>query len=257
MFVDTHAHLDFKEYDHDRQDVIKRAEAEDVGRIINIGCNLERAQMAIAIAEKYPNVFATVGVHPHDVGNYSLASLGAHLMGLAQHDKVVGIGECGLDYYRLKGSKDRQIDYFKEQLRVAHFLELPVILHCRDAYDDMLTILKDDLKFHKIVGVTHCWSGNLEKAEKFLKLGFYISFTGAITFSKKEDVWEVVRKTPLEKILIETDAPYLTPEPNRGKRNEPAYVKYVAEKIAELRGDEVDAIAEATTENAFTLFNLE
>lgn len=256
MLIDTHAHLDFREYDQDRDEVINRAFKNGVAKIINIGCNLERGEKAILIAERYRNVYATVGVHPHDIENLRLCYVGGNLAWLARNKKVVAIGECGLDYYRLRGSKDRQIDFFREQLRVASSLNLPVVLHCRDAYQDMLQVLAEEKKRYPLCGVTHCFSGNYDKAKQFVELGFYLSFTGAITFAKKEDVLEAVKKISLDKIMVETDSPYLAPEPNRGKRNEPAFVKYVAEKIAEVKGIGLEDVASKTTANAVKLFKL-
>jgi len=256
MLIDTHAHLDFKDYDKDRDEVVQRALDNDVQKIITIGCNLERSQTAIDIASQYDNVYATVGVHPDDIKELDDSTALEKLYELGQQDKVVAIGEIGLEYYQLDDEKIKkaQIKGFREQLNLAKELDLPVVLHCRDAYEEMLNILKSD-KINR--GVVHCFLGNKEIAQQLLDLGFQISFTGIITFKKKaEDIVRVVNEVPLERIMIETDCPYLAPEPNRGKRNEPAYVKQVAEKVATVKEVGLDKVAEVTSDNAIELFNL-
>jgi len=257
MLIDTHAHLDFEDYNKDRGEVIKRAFDNDVQKIITIGCNLERSQAALDIANQYDNVYATVGIHPDDTKELDDSSTLEKLYKLGQQDKVVAIGEIGLEYYHLDDEKVKkaQIKGFREQLNLAKELDLPVAIHCRDAYEEMLNILKSD-KINR--GVVHCFLGNKEVARQLLDLGFYISFTGIITFKKKaEDVVRMVNEVPLERMMIETDCPYLAPEPNRGKRNEPAYVKQVAEKVATVKEISLDEVAEVTSKNGINLFNLE
>lgn len=260
--IDTHAHLDFKEFDPDRDEVIRRAYAGGVEKIINVGCNLERSRDSIELARKYKNIYASIGVHPHDVGKYKKERMKDELEKLIQSNKVVAIGECGLDYYRLEKEEDKekQKEFFKIQLEIAYNKGVPLIIHCRDAFNDLLEILKDS-KFknpNSKQGVTHCFSGNRQIARQFLELGFLISFTGSITYTKPEgELLKVVKEVPLEKIMIETDCPYLAPVPHRGERNEPLYVKYIAEKIAEVKGIDLEEVKRKTTENAKWLFGLE
>lgn len=255
MLIDTHAHLDFKEYDKDRDEVIKRAFEGGVEKIINVGCNLDRSQASINITKKYDQIFASIGVHPYDGKSDSIKTITERLFKMAKDEKVVAIGEIGLDYYRLEKERNKDIQkrVFRTQLDVAKELELPVILHCRDAYEDMLDIIKkDNIKR----GVSHCFLGNKEIAKRYLELGLYLSFTGVITFKNAGEVIDVVRETPLERILIETDAPFLAPEPHRGTRNEPAYVKYIAEKIATIKEIGYDQVAKVTTKNVEELFGI-
>lgn len=261
MFIDTHAHLDFKEFDQDREEVIKRANEGKVEKIINVGCNLKRSKDSIELAKKYENIYAAAGVHPHDVKKYELRLMKQELWKLAQNKKVVAIGECGLDYYRIEVETDKEIqkEFFKVQMELVRELSLPLIIHCRDAFADILEIIRNwKLEIgNSLYGVTHCFSGNREIAQEFLKLGFLISFTGSITYAKpKSELFKVVKEVPLNKIIIETDCPYLSPAPHRGERNEPLYVKYIAQKIAQVRGIDLEEVEKATTENAIKLFNL-
>ena len=257
MLIDTHSHLDFKEFDPDREDVIKRAFDSEVEKIINVGCNLERSKNSIKLAKKYDKIYAAVGVHPHDVEKYEAKNLKSELGKLARQNKVVAIGECGLDYFRLENEKDKekQKEFFKLQLDLAKELDLPIIIHCRNAFKDLLEILKGVSDLPR--GVTHCFSGTLHYAQQFLDLGFLISFTGNVTYVRPQgELLKVVKEIPLDKIMVETDCPYLAPVPHRGERNEPAYVRYMAEKIAEIKGIDFKEVAKKTTENAIKLFNL-
>ncbi|MEW6407710.1 MAG: TatD family hydrolase [Patescibacteria group bacterium] len=267
MYIDTHVHLDFKEFDKDRDEVIKRAFSGGVQKIINIGCNLERSKATVELAQKYENIFAAVGVHPHDVKKYESGNMNQELWKLAQNNKVIAIGECGLDYYRIEddpstslgASKEIQKEFFKAQIALAQKLNLPLIIHCRDAFQDLLEILHNTkyILHNTRMGVTHCFSGNRKYAAEFLKLGFLISFTGSITYTKPDgELLKVVEEVPIDKMMIETDCPYLAPVPHRGERNEPLYVKYVAQKIAEVKGIKIREIEKITTENAIKLFNL-
>ena len=255
--IDSHAHLDFKEFDKDRAEVIQRAFANGVKKIINVGCNLERSKASIELAEKYRNIFASVGCHPHDVDIAELSIVNRELRKLTKSDKVVAIGECGLDYFRLENEKDKenQQKLFRTQIKLAKEMNLPLIIHCRDAYDDLLDILQS-FDLSEKPGVAHCFLGNLSEAERLLDLGFYISFTGVITFPKAEKTLEVVKKISLDRILIETDCPYLAPVPKRGDRNEPVYVRYVAEKIAEVRDIDIEKVEKATANNTMRLFGI-
>ncbi|PIZ57258.1 hydrolase TatD [bacterium (Candidatus Torokbacteria) CG_4_10_14_0_2_um_filter_35_8] len=259
MLIDTHAHLDFKEFGNDREEVIKRAFDNGVEKIICVGCGPEHSNGSVELARKYDNIFASVGIHPHDLNKVNLEAL-SELEKLSKFLKVVAIGEIGLDYFRLEDKKDKpkQIKVFEEQLRLVGKLNLPVIFHCRDAYPDILKILWEFKKDYNFRGVTHCFSGSQDYAEKFLDLGLLLSFTGAITYTEDPDaeIFEVIKKTPLDKIMIETDCPYLAPHPHRGERNEPAFVKFVAEKIAEVKGVDFKTVASKTTRNAEELFEI-
>lgn len=261
MLIDTHAHLDFKEFDQDRDQVIQRAFKEGIRKIVNVGCNLERSKNSIKLAQNYRQIYASVGVHPYDVGKYSRQILRTELEKLAKQDKVVAIGECGLDYFRLEKKEERkkQKEFFKLQLDLARKLDLPIIIHCRDAFEDLLEILQFFIshKSFAIRGVTHCFSGTLSCARKFLDLGFFISFTGSITYARpRGEILKVLRQVPLKRIMIETDCPYLAPVPHRGERNEPTYVKFVAEKIAEVKNIPFSEVANTTTRNAQYFFRI-
>lgn len=256
MLIDTHAHLDLKDFNEDRDEVIKRAFNSGVKKIINIGYNRRTSISSIKLAERYENIYAAVGVHPQDVKKYSIEEIRENLVKWNENRKVVAIGEIGLEYYRVEDEKNKemQIKYFREQLDIAKQLQLPVVLHCRDAYEEMFEVLKKDKVDY---GVVHCFSSNKNVAREFLSLGFNISYTGIVTFKKKvEDVVGAAYETPIDRIMIETDCPFLAPEPYRGKRNEPGYVKYIAEKLATIKEIGLDEVEKATTENAIKMFNL-
>ncbi len=255
MLIDTHAHLDFEEFDKDREQVIRRAFSNGVEKIINVGCNCERSQASVDLAHKYDNIYASVGVHPHDSAKKGIKEVCQMIYQWAKDPKAVALGEIGLDYFHLQKESDKSIQkkVFRAQLDIAKELDKPVILHCRDAYEDMLDILKKD-RINR--GVSHCFLGTKEAARRYLELGFYLSFTGVITFKNAGEVINVIREVPIERIMVETDAPYLAPEPYRGKRNEPAYVRQVAEKIASLKEMGLNEIEMATTENAEELYHI-
>lgn len=261
-YIDAHTHTNFSDFDQDREDVITRAAEAGVG-MINVGTDLETSRQVVALAEKYPEqMWAIVGIHPNDNGNLPTNEEWQELKTLAQNKKTVAIGECGLDYFRSdESTKQVQKELFQKQIELAHEVGKPLMLHIRpsaktqDAYEDTLAILKNnkDLLLEN-PGDVHFFAGNSETAKQFLDLGFYLSFTGVLTFTTDYD--EVVKNTPLERLLIETDAPYATPVPYRGKRNEPAYVPLIAAKIAEIKGLEEKAVAEALLVNTTKLFNL-
>lgn len=255
ILVDTHAHLDFPDYDADRDEVIKRAQESGIRYIINVGTDLSKTEKAIAIAASNPGVYATVGVHPHYADSLT-DEMWQKLSVLADRDKVVAIGEIGLDYYRSESSKDRQIALFKKALNLSREKELPVIIHCRNAFEDILKVLKDFSSGGEIKGVVHCFSGGTAEAMECLKLGLYISFTGNITFKKADDLREVAKNVPIEKMLLETDSPFLAPVPVRGKRNEPAYVTHIAQFLAELKGLSIRDVARITTLAAYNIFGI-
>jgi TatD DNase family protein len=249
--IDTHAHLDFDRFDADRQEVILRARDAQVACIINIAIDYESAKKSIAIAEQFPNIYATVGVHPHDVAQINEEQI-VLLRELLDHSKVVAIGEVGLDFYRNISPPEVQRRYLRLFLGWARETGKPLVIHTREAEEDILSIIRDEAK-SGWRGVFHCFSGDLKMAGKVLDLGFLISFTGNITF-KNSRLVDVMREVPIEKMLLETDSPFLSPVPHRGKRNEPAYVHYVAQKIAEVKGLSMVEVARITTENAQELF---
>ncbi|NQU03316.1 MAG: TatD family hydrolase [Syntrophaceae bacterium] len=254
MLIDTHAHLEMSEFDKDRDAVIERALENGVDAIIAVGINLEDSKKAIALAKSHDAVYATVGVHPHDAKSIDTATYDS-LKKLAEKEKVVAYGEIGLDFFRDRSPRDIQIKRFQEQLDLAGELKLPVVIHSRDAHSETFEILKK----HKgnLRGVLHCFSGDYEMATKYIDLGYYISIPGTITFPNAGKLVEVVKKMPLDSLLVETDSPFLTPAPKRGRRNEPAYVAYVAKKISEIRGLTPEKVAIATTENARNLFGID
>lgn len=258
MLTDTHCHLDLSQFDQDREAVIERARAAGVIRIMNPGIDLGSSRRAVALAETYAEVYAAVGFHPHDAAKMGEAEF-AELRELAQHPKVKAIGEIGLDYYRDLSPRDVQRRTFRRHLELAGELDLPVIVHCRDAHHDVMAVLGEwATECHGSArGVLHSYSGNRAGMQGAFDMGFVIGITGPITFPKAEELRVVAQTAPFDKVLIETDAPYLAPQPNRGRRNEPAYVRHVAEKIAVVRGETVVAVAAQTSENAARLFNWE
>jgi len=254
MLIDTHAHLEMSEFDKDRDEVIERALKNGIDTIIAVGINLEDSEKAISLAKRHDAVYATVGVHPHDAKSINTATYDS-LKKLAAREKVVAYGEIGLDFFRDRSPRDVQINRFEEQLYLAAELNLPVVIHNRDAHRETFEILKK----HKgnLRGVLHCFSGDYEMAKKYIDLGYYISIPGTITFPNAGKLVEVAEKIPMESLLIETDSPFLAPVPKRGKRNEPAYVAYVAKKVSEIRGLTLEAVGIATTENAGNLFGID
>ena len=254
MFVDTHTHLDFDAYNEDRENVIQRAIENQVLAIITIGTDLETSKQAILLADKYASIFASVGIHPSDCANVKDSDFDL-VKELAGHEKVIAIGEIGLDYYHMHAEKDVQQNSFKKQIGIAKELDLPMIIHNRDSHDDMLKILKDE-NVNEIGGVMHSFSGDLPYLNKIINMNLHISFTGNITF-KKSTSDELVKKVPIENLLLETDSPFLTPVPLRGKRNEPAFVIHTAKKIAKIKEIDIEILAKVTTENAKSLFRLD
>ena len=252
-FIDTHAHLYDERYDEDRAAMIARAEAAGVRQIISMGDTMAASAQVVADAEAYPALYAAVGIHPE---NACVLTDGerAQLLAWAKHPKVVAIGEIGLDYYWEKDPKVRAVqrELFAAQLGLARAAGLPVCIHDREAHGDTLAILK--AAGEGLAGVLHCYSGSIETARELWKMGFYIGIDGPLTFKNAAKLPDIVREAPRDKLLIETDSPYLAPVPLRGKRNEPAYVVHVAAKIAEIRGETVEEVAHYTTENARRLY---
>ncbi len=252
--VDTHCHLDWKAFDSDRVEVIERAVAAGVSRLITIGVDVPSSRRAIELAEKHAVIYAAVGVHPNDCADFDTGIL-REVRALAQHPKVVALGEMGLDYYWHKVDPGTQARAFQAQLELAAELNKPVIIHSREAAPDVMTLLETFVRRGaRIRGTLHSYFDDLEIANRVFALGFYIGVTGPITFRKSDREREIVRQVPLDRVLLETDAPFLTPVPHRGQRNEPAYVRYVLEQIAQVRGITVDEVAQQTTLNAEGLF---
>jgi TatD DNase family protein len=254
MLTDSHTHLNAEQFKEDQEDVIQRALDAGVTRIVNVGFNRETIPSSIELAEKYDFIYTTVGWHPVDAIDMMPGDL-EWIESLCSHEKVVAIGEIGLDYYWDKSPKDVQQRVFREQIRLARKLGMPIVIHNRDAHQDILTILKEE-KAAEVGGIMHCFSGSWETAKQCLDMNFHISFGGPVTFKNAVQPKEVLAQVPLDRLLIETDAPYLTPHPFRGKRNETGYVRLVAETAAEIRGMTVEEIAEITTNNAIRLLGL-
>jgi TatD DNase family protein len=258
MLIDSHVHLDDPRYDDDRMQILARGQEAGVGAFVTIGCDLASSRAAVDLAQCHSNVYATVGIHPHEVKQIDKGWYD-ELKKLSQHPKVVGFGEIGLDYHYDHSPREVQRQRFREQISIARELCLPIVIHSREAQEDTISILREE-QAAEVGGVFHCFSGDAQLAKDALDLGFHISFSGIITFQNATMLREIVPTVPDQRLMIETDAPYLTPVPFRGKRNEPAYVKYVAEKIAELKKGvstpSLEYIARLTTENTKRLFRI-
>lgn len=253
MLFDTHAHYDDEAFDADREALLAEMPERNVGRIVNPGCTVETSRHAVALAERFSHVYAAVGIHPENCGDFTDEDIAA-LRQLAQHQKVVAIGEIGLDYYWEENPpRQWQQRVLRAQMALAEELKLPVIIHDRDAHADTLAIVKE---FPRVKGVFHCYSGSVEDARTLLKMGWMLSFNGAITFKNARKAPEVIAEVPMERIMIETDSPYLTPVPYRGKRNDSGYVHLVAEKIARIKGLTVQEVEEITFENGKRFFGI-
>jgi len=261
LLIDTHCHLNFDSYEPDRADVIARSAAVGVTRVIIPAVDLITTQESLALAAQYPGqIFATSGVHPNSTADFDAALL-AEIESHAQKPYIVAIGEIGLDYYRDRSPKDKQFAAFEAQLDLAARLNLPVIIHNREASEDLVAMLTTWVAtltgpLHERPGVMHSFSASPETAERVLALEFYLGFTGPVTFGKADELRRVVAVTPLNRILVETDGPFLTPHPYRGKRNEPSYIPLIAERIASVKKITMDEVAAVTTANAVRLFNL-
>lgn len=251
MLVDSHCHLDFPDLAARLPDILLRMQEKQVGYAVCIGVNLEDFPKVLALAEAHPQLFSTVGVHP-EYTDTEEPEVG-RLVSLGSHEKVIAIGETGLDYYWHKDQPEWQRDRFRTHIRAAKILGKPLVVHTRDSASDTLRVLTEE-GAETVGGVMHCFTENWDIAKQALDLGFYLSFSGIVTFKNAKLVKEVATKAPLDRILVETDAPYLAPMPYRGKINEPSYVFHVAEEIARLRELTVEVVAEATTNNFFTLF---
>ncbi len=251
MIIDTHAHLNISQFDHDIEDVIARAKELGVTKIIVIGMDDYHNKKAIELADKYPSVYAAVGVHPVDIDKAIVADVIPYL----SHPKVVSIGEIGIDLYWKKDNLDTQKQVFKDQIELAIKYDLPVVVHTRESFNEAYEVVKPYQG--RIRGVFHAFSSGLEDAYKAIDLGFYIGLGGVVTFPKANMTHELAKNIPLEHILVETDSPFLTPVPYRGKRNEPGYTKYVVDEIAKIKQIDPKVVAETTSNNAIRLFKLE
>ena len=257
MLVDSHAHIDARLYHKDRDEVVARARKAGVAAVVNVGCDLRSSEASVKLAQRYGEVFAAIGFHPHNAAKMMHGDLDK-LAELSQHPEVVAIGEIGLDFYRNLSPREAQIEAFKEQLELAERLGLPVIIHCRNAQEEVLSILTEwagPAKRDRPLGVLHCFSGDAKLGHRYIEMGFLISIAGPVTYPSSHAL-EIARDISLEELVIETDCPFLTPHPRRGKRNEPSYVSLIAEKIGEIRGVPPDLVAESTAKNAIRLFEL-
>ena len=254
MLVDTHAHIHDSAFAGDAA-VVERARAAGVTRIIDVGCDAETTRAAVAQADAHPEVWAVIGIHPHESSRYLADERLEAIRPYASHPRVVAVGEIGLDYAKMHSSKEDQQLLFRRQLRFASEIDKPIVIHCRDAYEDVKRILREEMKL-PLRGVMHCFSGSIEDARDFLEMGFVISFAGPVTFPNAEGLRRVASEVPIDRMVVETDCPYLTPVPYRGKRNEPSYVRHTAERIAALRGLSPEKFAETTTATANRVFGL-
>lgn len=253
MLIDTHCHLDFGQFDCDRDQVIGRLQEDGIGYIINIGSSLKGSYDSVAMADKYPRVFAAVGIHPHDADG-ATNQVVDQLALLAKSRKVVAIGETGLDFFKNYSKKENQLTLFPALIGLAKELNLPLVIHSRQASLDTVRIMRELMPLRAVI---HCFSGELSFLKDCLDLGFYVSFTATITYKKADDLRKLVDFTPLERMFLETDCPYLSPEGLRGKRNEPAHVRYVAEEVSRIKGVGLEKIAEVTSNNAKSFFKIE
>lgn len=249
--VDTHCHLNHKDFNDDREDIFKEIE-ENMEFVVNIGYDLSSSRKSVEYAEKYKNVYATVGLHPTDIGDEWNPIVENALLEMGKNEKVVAIGEIGLDYHWMTKNESIQKQWFREQMEIARKLNKPVVIHTREATEDTVKILKE---FPDLHGIVHCYPGSYEIAMEVIG-NYYFGIGGVLTFKNSKKMVEVVKKLPLERLVIETDAPYLTPEPFRGKRNLPEYVKYVVEKIAEIKGVSVEEVAKITNQNAKEVYKI-
>lgn len=252
MIFDTHAHYDDEAFDQDREEVLKKVQVAGVTRILNCSSNMESSLKTLELVKKYNFIYGAIGVHPQDAGEVSanINKIGDML----NNNKIQAVGEIGLDYYYEGYDRDLQIRAFREQMDIAKQLNLPVVIHDRDAHEDTLRVIKE---FKGVHGVLHCYSGSLEFAREVLKLDYYLGFTGVVTFKNAKRAVEVAREIPIERLLIETDCPYMAPTPHRGERNDSSYLTHIIEKIAEIRGVEKDYISMKTYENGSMLFKIE
>lgn len=252
MLFDSHTHLDDPKFDADRAEVIEKIKDSGVAKIVNIGCNIPTSEFSVHLAEKYDFIYATVGFHPCDTGSMKESDIDK-LRSLASHKKVVAIGEIGLDYHWDNVPRDVQKYWFERQMKLAEELDMPVAIHNRDAHEDTFNIVKNS----SAKGIIHCCSCSKEMAEEFVKLGYYISFAGPITYKNGTRNVETAKAIPLDRLLIETDAPYLAPDGFRGKRNDSSLIRYTCERLAEIKGVSFEEMAEQTFKNAEKVYRID
>jgi TatD DNase family protein len=260
QLIDTHAHLDFPQFDPDREEVINRSRTAGINIINTIGVDLPASRKAIALAEKYPGVFASIGIHPQEAGKAKREDISL-LEEWAHNPRVIAIGELGLDFYRSQSTRESQLKVLNWELELARKVELPIIIHCREAQEYMLPVITDwtsdyVLKEGKTRGVLHCFNTDLETAEKYMMMGFYISLGAYIGYPSSSQLRQTIKDIPLDRLVLETDCPFLPPQKHRGQRNEPSYVMVTAGVLAEIKGLPIEEIALQTSHNAIVLFNL-
>ena len=252
MLFDTHAHLNDPAFDEDRAELLETFRDAGVGMVMNVGCCLASSKDCIALAERYPWIYAAVGTHPDSADEVSEEVLEAYRQ-MCRHEKVKAIGEIGLDYYYETIPRQVQQRAFRMQMELARELDMPVIIHERNAHEDGMNIVRE---FPKVTGVFHCYSGSAEMARQLVNMGWYIGFTGVLTFKNARKAVETAQRIPLERIVLETDCPFMAPEPYRGKRNHPGYLMQMAQKLAQIRGLDVEEVIRVTTENAKRLYRI-
>ena len=253
MLIDSHCHLDFPDFSGELDDVVTRAHDNGVGLMLTICTHVTKFDQVLAVAEAYDNIYCSVGIHPHNAGSEPEIEA-AHLVKMAEHPKVVGIGETGLDYFYSHSAHDSQRACFRTHIKAARETGLPLIVHSRDAEDDTIRILQEEAEEGAFPGLLHCFSSDQRLAEAALDLGLYISFSGILTFKKADSIRQAAAQTPLDRLLVETDAPYLAPVPNRGKRNEPSFVVHTAQHLAQVCQVSEQQMIDQTTDNFFNLF---
>lgn len=254
MLVDSHCHLDFPDFADDMDAVLARATGAGITHMLTICTHVTKFDPVFALAEAHDNIFCTVGIHPHNAEKEPEVTA-EHLMRMADRDKVIGFGETGLDFFYDKSPRDIQKQQFRAHIEAAREAKLPLIIHTREADEEMAEILKEETGKGAFTGLLHCFSSSRNLAETALELGLYLSISGIVTFNKADELRDIVRNVPLDRLLVETDAPYLSPVPMRGKRNEPAFTRHTAEKVAEIKGVSLEDVANTTTENFFSLFS--
>ncbi len=254
MLVDSHCHLTFPDFKEDLPDIFARAAASDIGLMLTISTKLAEAPLVQSLADAHEQIYCTVGVHPHEAETDAGVTAN-QLVDLAQHSKTVGIGETGLDYFYEHSPREEQRTAFRAHIAASRETQLPLIVHARDADDEIIDILQDEYRQGAFPGVIHCFSSGRALAEAALDIGFYISLSGILTFKTAQELRDITKDVPLDRLLVETDAPYLAPVPKRGKRNEPSFVTHTAACLAELKGVDADELAAVTTENFFRLFD--
>ncbi len=257
MIIDTHAHIDMDAFDDDRSEVIQRAKNTGIDYILNVGCDIESSLRSIELTERYDFIYGTAGIHPHDVKKIDYQTYD-QLKELLAHPKMIALGEIGLDFFKNYSPPDQQKEHLRKQVELSRELQKPIIIHCRDANEDTIAILSDYFPKNPSArsGIFHCFSGNQELAERALEMGFYISFSGSVTFKKSDELRTIAKTIPADRLFVETDCPFLAPIPNRGKRNEPSYVIHTAQLIADIRGLDIKDVQRTTSLNFFELFGI-